>query len=79
MEKLAEQALKYGGALGMVKGDVFTRNGTGNITLEKNSKGDIVVSYRVCSYTFFSCGERISYNLKILWIPNMGEFPVFML
>lgn len=75
MEKLAEQALKYGGALGMVKGDVFARNGTGNITLEKNNNGDIVVSYRVCSYTFFSCRERITYNLKTLWIPSLGEFP----
>ena len=75
MEKLVEQALKYGGALNMVKGTVFEKNNTGNITLEKNSNGDIIVSYRVGCYTFFSCREKITYNLKTLWIPSMGEFP----
>lgn len=74
MENLAEQAIKHGGVLEIVKGDVFTGNGTGNITLEKNNNGDIIVSYRVCSYTFLSFRNKISYNLKTQWIPVIGEF-----
>ena len=72
--EFAKEALKYGGRLNLVNNGVFKKYGVGNTTLE-SFNGKIYVSYRVGCYTFLSIRNKITYNAKTLWMPNLGEFP----
>lgn len=72
MISIVSESIGCGGRLGLIDGGVFDRRGVGNPSIERHG-GEILVSYRVCDYTFMSFRSKVC-QAKTVWFPAQNEF-----
>ena len=70
-----KEVIRHGGRARAIRGDVFNGKGCGNVSIAEHN-GKLLVSYRVCDYTFIGYRNKVTYDSRYMWTPSINEFDV---